>query len=214
MDESGKNLVEIIFTGGLLMWPIGLVSIVALAITIERLITLRRASIDTHDFMDTMRNVLRQNRIQEAVEICDETDAPVARILKAGVLKHNRSREDIREAIEDAGHLEVPRLERYLSALATCANIAPLLGLLGTVAGMIKAFAQIANKQGQVNPADLADGISNALVTTAAGLTVAIPTLVVYNYFVSRVENMILEMEISSSELVELLTRHHGEYEI
>jgi biopolymer transport protein ExbB len=200
--------------GGILMWPIAMCSVVGLAIIIERFIALRRASIDTREFMDTMRQVLRQNRIQEAVEICDETDAPVARIMRAGILKHNRGKDEIREAIEDAGHLEIPRLERYMSALATCANIAPLLGLLGTVAGMIKAFAQIKNKRGQVNPSDLAEGISNALLTTAFGLTVAIPILVVYNYLVSRVDNLVVEMEISSSELVELLTKHSGDREI
>ena len=205
---------EIFFKGGILMWPIMLCSVVALSIAIERFWSLRRATIDAREFMDTMRNVLRQNRVQEAIEICDETDGPIARITKAGLLKHKSSKEDIREAIEDAGHLEIPRLERYLSALATCANIAPLLGLLGTVSGMIRAFQQIEHLQGQVNPSDLAGGINNALVTTAAGLSVAIPTLVVYNYFVSRVESMIVEMEISSSELVELLTRHRGEYEI
>jgi len=205
---------DVIFDGGVLMWPILVCSIVALAITIERFFSLRRASIDTRDFMDTMRTILRQNRFQDAIDVCDETDGPVARIMKAGLLKHNRSKEDIREAIEDAGHLEIPRLERYLSALATVANIAPLLGLLGTVTGMIKAFAQIQHKEGLVNPADLAGGINSALVTTAAGLSIAIPTLVAYNYFVSRVENMVLEMEISSSELVELLTKNRGEYEI
>ena len=213
-DQQQVDWVAIIFEGGILMVPIMACSIVALAITIERFYTLRRATIDTREFMDTMRQVLRQNRLQEAIEICDETQGPIARIMKAGILRHNRSKEDIREAIEDAGHLEIPRLERYLSALATCANIAPLLGLLGTVAGMIKAFAQIQYKGGDVNPADLAEGISNALVTTAAGLSIAIPTLIAYNYFVSRVENMVLEMEISSSELVELLTRHRGEHEI
>jgi len=194
------------------MWPIMACSVVALAITIERFFSLRRASINTREFMDTMRTILRQNRIQEAIQVCDETEGPVARIMKAGLLKHNRPKEDIREAIEDAGHLEIPRLERYMSGLATSANIAPLLGLLGTVAGMIKAFAQIQHKQGQVNPSDLAEGISNALVTTAAGLTVAIPALVAYNYLVSRVDNMVLEMEISSSELLELLTKERERY--
>ncbi len=212
--EQVVQAFDVIFKGGILMWPIFLCSVVGLAITIERLWSLRRASVDTREFMETMRQVLRQNRIHDAVQICDETDAPVARIMKAGILKHDRSKADIREAIEDAGHLEVPRLERYLSALATCANIAPLLGLLGTVSGMIKAFAQIQNKRGQVNPSDLAEGISNALVTTAAGLSVAIPMLVIYNYFVTRVDNMIVDMEMSSSELVELLTRHKGEREI
>ena len=196
------------------MWPIMFCSCVALAIIIDRFRFLRRATIDTREFMDTMRQVLRQNRIQEAIQICDETDAPVARIMKAGILKNNRSKLEIREAIEDAGNLEMPHLERHLSALATCANIAPLLGLLGTVAGMIKAFAQIQNKRGQVNPSDLAEGIGNALVTTAAGLAVAIPILVVYNWLVTRVDNMVVEMEISSAELVELLTRHQGEREI
>ncbi|HDP35339.1 MAG TPA: MotA/TolQ/ExbB proton channel family protein [Candidatus Hydrogenedentes bacterium] len=213
-SASDYFLVDIIFKGGILMWPIMMCSVVGLAITVERFFALRRADIDTREFMDIMRQVLRQNRIREAIEICDETEAPVSRIMKAGILKHNRSKEDIREAIEDAGRFEIPRLERYLSALATCANIAPLLGLLGTVSGMIKAFAQIQNLRGQVNPSDLAEGISNALVTTAAGLTVAIPMLVVYNYFVARVDGMVIEMELSSSELIELLTRHHGEREI
>lgn len=213
-DPILGRMMNIIQEGGVLMYPIIVCSVIALSIAFERFWTLRRATIDTREFMDAMRTVLRQNRIQEAVTICDETDAPVARIMKAGVLKHNRSKEDIREAIEDAGHLEIPRLERYMSALATCANVAPLLGLLGTVQGMIKCFATIQHKQGQVNPSDLAEGIGNALITTAAGLTVAIPALVVYNYFVTRVENMILEMEISSSELVELLTKHRGEREI
>lgn len=206
------DVIRIMKDGGILMWPILMCSIVALAITIERFWSLRRATIDTREFMDTMRTVLRQNRIQQAIEICDETDGPIARITKAGLLKANRPKEDIREAIEDAGHLEIPRLERYLSALATCASVAPLIGLLGTVQGMILCFAQIQNKQGQVNPSDLAHGISTALLTTAFGLTVAIPTLVVYNYFSSRVENMIVEMEISSSELVELLTRDSDVY--
>jgi biopolymer transport protein ExbB len=207
------SVIEIIVAGGPLMWPIMACSVVALAIAIERFFTLRRATIDTREFMDTMRTVLRQNRIQEAIEICDETEGPIARIMKAGILKHNRSKEDIREAIEDAGHLEVPRLERYMSALATCANIAPLLGLLGTVTGMIKCFAKI-QQDGEVILENLADGISNALITTATGLTIAIPVLVVYNYFVTRVDHMVLEMEISSSELVELLTKNRGEYEI
>ena len=210
----GMNPYELMIQGGILMWPILFCSIIALAIVVERVIALRRADIDAREFMDTMRQVLRQNRLQEAVEICDETDAPVARIVKAGILKHNRSKEEIREAIENAGHFEIPRLERYLSGLATCATVAPMLGLLGTVQGMIKAFAQIQNKRGQVNPSDLAEGIGNALITTAAGLVVAIPALIMYNYLISRVENMVVEMEMSSTELIELLTRHRGEREI
>lgn len=206
---KGYELME---QGGILMWPILLTSIVALGIALERFFSLRRANIDTREFMDTMRQVLRRNQVQEAMEICDQTDAPLARILKAGLLVHDRSKEDIRAAMEDAGHLEVPRLERYLTALATCVNVAPLLGLLGTVQGMIKAFSEIQHRQGQVAPANLAEGINNALLTTAAGLAVAIPALVVYNYFVARVENTVTEIEISASELADLLTRYRDEY--
>lgn len=110
-------LVDIIIRGGILMWPIMLCSIIGLAVIIERFFALRRADIDTREFMDVMRQLLRQNRIREAIEVCDEAQVPVARIMKAGILKHNRSKEDIREAIEDAGRFEIPRLERYLSAL-------------------------------------------------------------------------------------------------
>ena len=204
---------ELIARGGVLMWPILLCSIVALTIIIERFLALRRADVDAREFMDTMRQVLRQDRIQEALEQCDESKAPIARIMKAGILKHNRPKDDIREAIEDAARFEVPRLERYLSGLATCASVAPMLGLLGTVQGMIKCFAQIQNRRGQVSPADLAEGIGNALVATAAGLVVAIPALIVYNYFVTRVQGMVTEMEAGSSELMDLLTRRHGERE-
>lgn len=187
------------------MWPILVCSVIGLAITLERLWRLRRAQTGMREFMDAMRSMLRQRRIEEAITLCDESDTPVAHIVKAGVLKHNRTKADIREAIEDAGRLEVPRLERYLGALATVTSVAPLLGLLGTVVGMIKCLAVIMHKGGQVNPGDLAEGIGNALVTTAAGLTVAIPALIAYNYLVARVDNLVLEMEVNSSELVELL---------
>lgn len=214
MPDGFYDILDLLMKGGILMVPIVFTSVVALAITIERLWSLRRASTDSQKFMQGIRTVLRQHRYRDAVRLCEQNDGSIARILKAGLLRYNRSKEEIREAVEDAGHLEIPRLERYLSALATCANIAPLLGLLGTVSGMIKAFAQIQHKQGQVNPSDLAEGIGNALVTTAAGLTVAIPALVIYNYLVSRVDNMILDMEMSATELIELLTRNRGEREI
>jgi biopolymer transport protein ExbB len=206
-------VVDIVDKGGILMAPIIACSLIALAVTLERFFTLRRSKIDTRDFMDTIRTVLKQKKIADAIDICDATAGPIARILKAALLKHDRSKEDIRDAIEDAGQLEIPRLERYLGVLGTIANVAPMLGLLGTVQGMIKAFAQIQQKMGAVNPSDLAEGIGNALVTTAAGLTVAIPTLIAYNYFISRVNNFIVEMEISSSELVDLLTAREGGFE-
>jgi biopolymer transport protein ExbB len=205
------DLMEFIRLGGILMWPIMACSVIALAVTLERLWRLRRAQTSMRDFMDAMRSILRQRRMQEAMTLCDETDTPVARIVKAGVLKHDRPKADIRDAMQDAGRLEVPRLERYLGALATCTSVAPLLGLLGTVIGMIKCLAVVMHKGGQVIPGDLAEGIGNALITTAAGLSVAIPSLIAYNYLVSRVDNLVLEMEVSSSELVELLANDEEE---
>ena len=200
------KLIDWFIQGGPLMWPIPLCSIIAVAVAIERLFTLRRARIDTREFMATIRTVLKRGRIGDAVAVCDENAGPIAHILKAGILKHDKPRGAIREAIENAGLLEIPRLERYLNVLATVANISPLIGLLGTVQGMIRCFWQIQSKMGVVNPSDLASGIGNALITTAGGLLVAIPTLVIYNYFLSRVNNMVVEMEISSSELLDLLT--------
>jgi len=192
------------------MWPILLCSVVALAVALERLFTLRRARVDTRQFMATIRTVLEHNRIDDAVAVCEENAGPISHILKAGILKHDRPREVIREAIENAGLLEIPRLERYLNVLATVANISPLLGLLGTVQGMIRCFGAIQAKMGIVNPSDLAGGIRNALFTTAFGLLVGITTLVLFNYFISRVNNMVHEMEISSAELLDLLTGEEG----
>lgn len=212
MSPTGyNNAYELIDRGGVVMWPIFVCSIIALAIALERFYTLRRVAVVTRELMDLVRSALRQNRVQEALQTCDETRTPIARVVKAGLVKYNRSKDDIRQAIQDAGRLEVPRLERYLAGLGTCAQVAPLLGLLGTVQGMIKCFAAIESKQGMVNPSDLAEGIGNALITTFAGLVVGIPALVAYNYFVSRIDTMIVEMEVGASEVVDLLTMHRSD---
>jgi len=196
--------------GGIIMYPILLCSIIALAIFIERLWQLHMAQINTEKFMNEISAMLRRNRIKEAIDTCNRTRGPVANILKAGILKHDRSRAEIREAIEDAGGYEVPELEKNISALATIAHVSPLLGLLGTVTGMVRAFQVIQEKTTAatpVSPGDLAGGIWEALITTVAGLVVAIPTIIVYNYLVSRVEAIVLDMERSSTELVNILTQ-------
>jgi len=197
---------EIIFRGGPLMWPIMACSVVALAVAIERFVALRRAAVSTREFMDTIRQVLRQGRAQDAIVVCNEAEGPLARIALAGLLKHDRTRADVARALEDAGKIEAPRLERYVGALGTCASVAPLLGLLGTVQGMITCFGAIQFKQGMVNPSDLAGGIGNALVTTAAGLVVAIPAMIAHNYFVARVDHTLVQLEINGSELLELIS--------
>ncbi len=203
-------MFEIIQKGGPVMYPIILCSILALAIIIERLYHLNKARIDTRDFMNNIEVTIKRNRIAEAIKICDDTPGPIARIVKAGIIKHDRPRQEIREAIEDAGHQEVPRLERHIGLLATIGHVSPLLGLLGTVTGMVRAFQVIQEKAvsfNPVSPGDLAGGIWEALLTTVAGLIVAIPTAVVYNYLVNRVDEFVLEMERSATELINILSQ-------
>jgi len=199
---------EFMQKGGPIMWPILLCSVIAFAIVIERLIRLRQEQIDTKSFMEQISKSIKRNKIMEALDLCDRTGGPIAAILKAGILKHDRVRSEVREAIEDAGVHELPRLERNLPVLATVAHIAPLLGLLGTVTGLVKAFQVIETKAtalNPVNPGDLAGGIWEALLTTIFGLMVAIPTLVAYNYLVSRVDGFVLDMERSATDLMNIL---------
>jgi biopolymer transport protein ExbB len=206
---------DIIAKGGPLMYLIILCSIVALAVVIERMYHFYRAGININKFMQSISNTLKRNRIREALDLCEQTSGPVAYVMKAGILKHDRSRQEIKEAIEDAGIYEVPRLEKNLGALATIAHISPLLGLLGTVTGMVRAFQVIQEKATTlhpVSPGDLAGGIWEALITTVAGLIVAIPTFVAYNYLVSRVKGFILEMERAATELLGILGQRGDQY--
>jgi biopolymer transport protein ExbB len=211
---------ELIVKGGPLMFLILLCSVIALAVVIERLFYLYRSRIDTSSFMDDIAKTLKRNKIMEAIDRCNATPGPISQILKAGILKHDRSRLEIKEAIEDAGIHEVPRLEKNLPVLATIAHISPLLGLLGTVTGMVRSFQVIELKAVSlmpVNPGDLAGGIWEALITTVAGLSVAIPTYVAYNFLVSKVDGFVLEMEKSATDLVNILgtkREEEGENEV
>ncbi len=205
---------EFMQKGGPIMWPILLCSVIAFAIVIERLLRLRQEQIDTKSFMEQISKSLKRNKIMEALDLCDRTGGPIASILKAGILKHDRARSEIREAIEDASIHEVPRLERNLPVLATVAHVAPLLGLLGTVTGLVAAFQVIDSKataMNPVNPGDLAGGIWEALLTTVFGLCVAIPTYVAYNYLVSRVDGFVLDMERSATDLLNILGEKRDE---
>lgn len=203
-------MFEFIQRGGPVMYPIILCSIIAFAVILERLYYLRRVKIDVTAFMNNIEGVLKHNKIAEAVKICEDTKGPVAAIVKAGILKHDRPRQEMREAIEDAGHQEVPKLEKHIKILAAIAHISPLLGLLGTVSGMVKAFQVIQAKAAALNPVsagDLAGGIWEALLTTAAGLIVAIPVIAAYHYLVSMVQDFALEMERSATELINIMSQ-------
>ena len=199
---------ELLIKGGPLMFLIILCSVIAFAVVMERLWVLRRAKINTEDFMEDIAETLKRNKIMDAIDRCNATPGPIAQILKAGILKHDRPRAEIREAVEDAGLHEVPRLEKNLGVLATIAHISPLLGLLGTVTGMVRSFQVIEQKAialVPVNPGDLAGGIWEALITTVAGLAVAIPTYVAYNFLVTKVDGFVLEMEKSATDLINIL---------
>ena len=194
--------------GGPLRYLILLCSVIAFAVIIERIITLNRAKINVSAFMDKIIDAIRRNRIMAAIEMCDRTSSPVASIIRAGLLKQSASRQEIKEAMEEAALIEVPKLEKNLNILATLAHVTPLIGLLGTVTGMIQAFQVIQEKAGAlspVSPGDLAGGIWEALTTTVGGLSVAIPTLVAYNFLVTKVDGFVISMERASTELVQVV---------
>ncbi|OGX07820.1 MAG: hypothetical protein A2Z88_08635 [Omnitrophica WOR_2 bacterium GWA2_47_8] len=202
------NAFELVKAGGPIMYPILLCSIIALGIVIEKFTMFNKIHTNIYSFKKQVIELLKTNKLQEAVRLCDNNFSPVAKISKAGILKFGRSREEIKEAMEDASHFEIPPLERRLTTLNTIAQIAPLLGLLGTVTGMTESFHTIQMQASTINPVtpgDLAGGIWAALLTTVAGLCVAIPTYVAYNYFVSRVNYFVLEMEKAATDLLSIL---------
>ena len=202
------NAWELIVSGGPIMIPIVLCSCFAFAIVIEKFIYFSIIKADPQKLRKDIFNLIKDNKLKEAVAYCEESRSPIAKVLEAGILKFGCSKEEIKEALNDASFFEIPKLERRLTALATIAHIAPLLGLLGTVTGMAANFHTIqirATSLNPVTPGDLAGGIWEALLTTVAGLIVAIPTFVVYNYLVSRINKFILEMERSATELANYL---------
>jgi biopolymer transport protein ExbB len=208
---------DMIQKGGPVMYLIVILSIIAFGIVLERIYNLNRARIDAQKFMDEIIKHLKRNKIIEAIEMCNQTPGPIAHIIKAGILKHDRSKAEIKEAIDEAAQLEIPRLEKHLPIIATIAHIAPLLGLLGTVSGMIKAFQIIQAKaltMTPVNPGDLSGGIWEALLATLAGIAVAIPSYVAYNYLVNQVDNLVYDMEKSATDLVNLLSSRRDTYEV
>ncbi|MCB1008709.1 MAG: MotA/TolQ/ExbB proton channel family protein [Acidobacteria bacterium] len=189
--------------GGPVMWPLLVFSILGVAFSIERFFALRKAQINVNEFLAKIRKALMVNRsLRDAVKICEQYRGPVASIMKAGLLKFGQPKEDVEKTIENAALFEMGRLERGLNVLATTANVAPLLGFLGTVAGMINSFDALA-KQGLSNPGAVAAGISEALITTATGLIIAIPIQLAYNYFATRINKFVRDIETATNMLIE-----------
>jgi biopolymer transport protein ExbB len=203
-------VLELVQAGGWLMYPILLCSAIAMGIIAERLWTLQRRKVIPEKLMNGIWTLLNNDQLSEKHIQEIETGSPLGKVLAAGLINRHLSRDMVRESIEETGRFVAHELERFINALGTISTIAPLLGLLGTVIGMIKVFTTI-TAVGVGDPATLAGGISEALITTAAGLTVAIPTVIFHRYLKRKIDELVMGMEQEAMKLVEVL---HGERKI
>jgi biopolymer transport protein ExbB len=207
----GGQLIKYFEQGGPMMWLLLICAVLGLTFIIERMWVLMRSKIRTDEFLTKVRAALLKKRsVKQAIAVCEEYRGPIAAIMKAGLLKYGSTEEEIEKNIEIAATHELARLERGLAVLASVANVAPLIGFLGTVTGMIEAFDSLA-QVAQPDPRVVASGISQALITTASGLLVAVPTLVFYNWFSAMISRFVLEMETASNLLLEtFIEMEHG----
>lgn len=199
------NLLEIVLKGGWIMLFIFIASIITITIIIDRYRVIRKSRSNVPAFLVKIRGLLKKNDINGALNVCMEERTPTSNIVKKGLKKIKFGHERVKEAIESAGKQEINKLEKGLSVLATIAGVAPLLGFLGTVTGMITAFMRIEDLQGAANPSDLAGGIWEALLTTAFGLVVGIIAYTFYNYLVGAINKFVLDMEIVSNDVVDIV---------
>ena len=194
--------------GGPVIWLILITAATAFVVFVERVLVCHRSQINSAEFLNGVRTVMKRGNIVEAVSICDATPGPIARIVKTAILNRDKGRERVREAVEEAGFTEVPLLEERLNLLATIAQIAPLLGLLGTILGFINMFGQISHSDSYATIKDLSGGIWQALICAASGIAVAIPAHAGYNYLVSRINKVVLDMERAAGEIVNIVTEN------
>jgi biopolymer transport protein ExbB len=206
-------MLDYIQKGGPLMWLILLCSILSVGVFLERWTYFHRASIRVGEFMRGLANLIQRRNFAEALHECAGTPGPVARVIHAAVVRHHAPRAELKEIVQEAAQLEVPKLERRLGLLATIAFVAPLIGLLGTVGGLIDAFG-VLSQSSFASSTDLAAGIYKSLLTTAAGIGVAIPSAVAYMFLSSRVNTLMHDMERGGIEIVNLITEKRVETEI
>lgn len=199
-------MLEILQKGGPLMWIILLCSVVVVGVFLERLFYLHRVSIRVGEFLEGISLLLQRGHLTEALQECMVTRGPVARILQAALQHADADHAALKEITTDAGLLELPKLERNLSLLSMFAYVTPLIGLLGTVLGLLDAFLAISAHSGYATTAEIAKGVFESLLATAAGLAVAIPAFLAYSYLSSRVNDLIHDMERAGIEVVQLLT--------
>ncbi len=204
---SGKtvSVMDLVLQGGFMMIPLLLLSIGAIYIYVERVLTIRKASTTPVQFMDNIKSLVSKGDIQGARLLCVQQNSPIAKMIEKGISRIGSPLKNIEVSIENVGKIEIFKLEKNLSLLATISGSAPMLGFLGTVIGMIQAFIAIAQEEGSVSPKLLSEGIYTAMVTTAAGLFVGILAYLGYNYLVSRVQKVIHQMEYTSVDFIDLL---------
>jgi len=201
---GGLGLIKLFKDGGPVMWPLLLSLLIGIVFTIERAIVFWMGRINPREFMMKVNSFIGKGDIKGAMALCDASRGPIPVVIKAGLLRWDKGRKHVERALETAGAVAMSKLERGLPVLASVANISPLMGFLGTVTGMIRSFGVIA-KAGLSNPGLVAQGISEALITTASGLIIAIPTLAAYNYFTSVVAKTSLQMDECTSQLLDQL---------
>ncbi len=197
-------MIGFFLKGGLLMWPILLCSIVSAAVILERFYYLYQARTKVSNIFSRVKGFLQNGKAEEALKLCENTSGSIAHILAIGIHLRNRSIEEKEKIMARAGSREICRLEKNLRGLVIIGNIAPLIGLLGTVIGMIRAFIKIQEFGGIVDATVLAGGIWEALITTAAGLSVAIPTVVFYHYLEGRVDDIAIQLKDATSGIIEI----------
>ncbi|HJP31115.1 MAG TPA: MotA/TolQ/ExbB proton channel family protein [Candidatus Latescibacteria bacterium] len=198
-------MVQLFNDGGWAMYPIAFLLVFGVAIALERLYTLSQAAIDASGFFQQLEEALRNGGAKQAAELCSETRGPVASVIHAGLLRMHRGVDNVEKTIENAGAVQMAFLERGMVWLSTVANLAPMVGFLGTVSGMIGAFQAI-KVAGDVEPSLVAGGISEALITTAAGLVVGIIIQFCYNFFASRIDKIIADMQEHTAGFIDVLT--------
>ena len=197
-------MYDILLKGGPIVIPIGICSLVALSVFLERLWTLKRSRVIPDQFIERIQTMIREDRISDALLLCEESQSPMANIMAAALRNARRKRPVVKEAVEEVGKHEGAQLEKFVEVLGTCAAISPLMGLLGTVTGMMEVFREV-EAAGLGDPSVFASGIWQALITTAIGLTVAIPAFIFYKYLLGRVDGLLLEMEERSLNLIDMV---------
>lgn len=199
------RIIELLIKGGFMMVPIFLLSVLAVYIFVERMLTIKKASKIGDGFYDNVKSLVLKGDVNGAKIVCAQNDSPIARMIEKGISRLGSELKNIEASIENVGKIEIYKLEKNLSLLATISGAAPMIGFLGTVTGMIRAFMAIAQEEGTVSPKLLSSGIYEAMLTTAAGLFVGIIAYLGYNYLVTRVQKLIYRMEYTSINFMDLL---------